>query len=604
MSLKFRKVILRLNDIAIAAISFCVSMAIYKRTHLSFSTTLAFGIFVVLQQLIFEAAKLYKKIWRYGNINLISIGILGEIAAGIGTMFIMESLGAHVNRITAITTFVSVFLWTVSRLSYVIIYQRGKKGAVNNGDEEKKRVMLIGGGEAAEYLLKEIRTNSPYVPVCIIDDAKDKIGQYLCSTKIIGNDECIPEAIKKYKIDLAIFAIYNVEEKRKKEILNICADNNLPVKMLPSYSHFMSNIGNNTGAMRDVEIDDLLGRKKAKLDIPKLNEFLNNKTVFVTGGGGSIGGELCRQIARYKPKKLVIIDVCENGAYSVQQSLKMEGLDGCLEVEIASMTDEVLMDRLFDKYRPDIVYHAAAHKHVPLMEHCRIEAIKNNVFGTRNIVECAHKYEVKKFVMVSTDKAVNPTNIMGATKRLCELIVKGKNTYSKTEFVSVRFGNVLGSNGSVVPLFKEQIKHGGPVTVTSPDCIRYFMTIPEAVELLLTAGSMAKGGETFVLDMGEPVKIDDLAKKLIRLSGYVVGKDIEIEYAGMREGEKMYEELLVNDKNVEKTLNEKIFVEKEEVLNLDELRAGVASLQKSAEEYKEDETVEILKKLVPTYKTA
>ena len=604
MSLKFRKVILRLNDIAIAAVSFCVSMAIYKKTHLSFSTTLAFGIFVVLQQLIFEAAKLYKKIWRYGNINLISIGILGEIAAGVGTMFIMESLGAHVNRITAITTFVSVFLWTVSRLAYVIIYQRGKKGAVNNGDEEKKRVMLIGGGEAAEYLLKEIRTNSPYVPVCIIDDAKDKIGQYLCSTKIIGNDECIPEAIKKYKIDLAIFAIYNVEEKRKKEILNICADNNLPVKMLPSYSHFMSNIGNNTGAMRDVEIDDLLGRKKAKLDIPKLNEFLNNKTVFVTGGGGSIGGELCRQIARYKPKKLVIIDICENGAYSVQQSLKMEGLEKCLEVEIASMTDEVLMDRLFDKYRPDIVYHAAAHKHVPLMEHCRIEAIKNNVFGTRNIVECAHKYEVKKFIMVSTDKAVNPTNIMGATKRLCELIVKGKNTYSKTEFVSVRFGNVLGSNGSVVPLFKEQIKHGGPVTVTSPDCIRYFMTIPEAVELLLTAGSMAKGGETFVLDMGEPVKIDDLAKKLIRLSGYVVGKDIEIEYAGMREGEKMYEELLVNDKNVEKTLNEKIFVEKEEVLNLDELRAGVTSLQKSAEEYKEDETVEILKKLVPTYKTA
>ena len=600
--MKFRKVVLRLNDIAIAAVSFVVSMYISKRTNLAISTMLAFGIFVVLQQLMFEATKLYKKIWRYGNINLIAIGALSEIAAGVVTMFILESMGAHVNRIIAVMTFVSVLLWTASRVTYVLMYQRGKTGAVCSADEDKKRVMLIGGGEAAEYLLKEIKMNSPYIPVCIIDDAKDKIGQYLCSTKIIGNDECIPEAIEKYKIDLAIFAIYNIDEKRKKEILNICADNNLPVKMLPSYSHFMSNIGNNTGAMRDVEIDDLLGRKKAKLDIPKLNEFLNNKTVFVTGGGGSIGGELCRQIARYKPKKLVIIDVCENGAYSVQQSLKMEGLEQCLEVEIASMTDKVLMDRLFDKYRPDIVYHAAAHKHVPLMEHCRIEAIKNNVFGTRNIVECAHKYEVRRFIMVSTDKAVNPTNIMGATKRLCELIVKGKDTYSKTEFVSVRFGNVLGSNGSVVPLFKEQIKHGGPVTVTSPDCIRYFMTIPEAVELLLTAGSMAQGGETFVLDMGEPVKIDDLARKLIRLSGYVVGKDIEIQYAGMREGEKMYEELLVDGDNVDKTLNEKIFVEKEEILNLDELRAGLAILQKSAEENREEETVDTLKKLVPTYK--
>ncbi len=350
----------------------------------------------------------------------------------------------------------------------------------------------------------------------------------------------------------------------------------------------------------DENVSDLLGRKKAHIDIPRLNEFLEGKTVLVTGGGGSIGGELCRQISKYNPKKLIIADIYENGAYGVQQSLLGDGFKD-LSVEIVSVTDKQLMETLFEKYRPEIVYHAAAHKHVPLMESCRTEAVKNNIFGTRNVVELSDKYGVSKFVLVSTDKAVNPTNVMGATKRVCELIVKAQNEISKTDFVAVRFGNVLGSEGSVIPLFKEQIKKGGPVTVTSPECIRYFMTISEAVELLLTAGSIACGGETFVLDMGEPVRIVDLARKMICLSGLVPDVDIKIEYVGMRPGEKVYEELLVDMSTVTKTCSEKIFVDSPEHIDRDDLCKKLSALESQAEIGDAENMMITLKETVPTY---
>ena len=422
-------------------------------------------------------------------------------------------------------------------------------------------------------VLREIykKNDSEYLPICIADDDRAKINRNILGTKIYGSTYQIPEICKKENIEIILFSIINISNSDKRRILDICARTNLEVRVIPKiYETFFSE-PSIVPSIRNVEIEDLLGREPVIFDAKQYGEYIINKNILVTGGGGSIGSELCRQIYNLKPKKLIILDICENGAYDIQQELKMKHKNSKvnLEVEIASIRDKNKINLIFKEKNIDVVFHAAAHKHVPLMETDPEEAIKNNVFGTLNLVVSAQKYKTKKFVLISTDKAVNPTSVMGASKRVCELIIQFMALSSKyTEFVAVRFGNVLGSNGSVIPLFKEQIKNGGPVTVTHPDIIRYFMTIPEAVSLVMTAGALAKGGEIFVLDMGEPVKIRDLAENLIRLSGFIPNEEIKIEFIGIRPGEKLFEELLISDENCQKTENNKIYIEKPTEFNI------------------------------------
>lgn len=603
-----RGMLLRLCDTLIWVFSIAISAVLIVRGRVVdfYDIYYAAIITVCLHLIVTEAVGLYKCIWRYLNKYSISKGLVCYGITTVLSLSLLYIFNLQAKTLIIISGSVAIVVWIISRLVYVVAreYLRINHQARSaTGDVEKKRTLIIGGGEATKLLLDEMEhsTTNIYEPVCIVDDDNSKIGRYIGRVKIVGTINEIRDICKKYDIKLIIFAIYNITDIKRQNILNICAELNLPVKMLPHYADFVNSGGKNIIAkVRDINISDLLGRKKTHIDIPMLNDFLENKTVLVTGGGGSIGGELCRQIATYNPKCLIIADVYENGAYAVQQSILRNGFKN-LYVEILSITDRQLLETLFAKYRPEIVYHAAAHKHVPLMENSRIEAVKNNIFGTKNVVEFADKYNVKKFIMVSTDKAVNPTNIMGATKRACELIVKSQNEVSNTNYVAVRFGNVLGSNGSVIPLFKEQIKKGGPVTVTDPNCVRYFMTISEAVELLLTAGSMANGGETFVLDMGSPVKIDDLAKKMISLSGFVPNVDIKIKYIGMRPGEKMYEELLVDTNLVSKTCSEKIFVDKPEHIDRILLHKKLDSLEKETLAGNVDGLMISLKDLVPTY---
>lgn len=600
-----RKVVIRMCDWIVWATSLAISAFLLERSGHTYVDNMLWLMlsYLAIHIVVFEISGIYKSIWRYLSGTNILKGIICETIAA--SIIILTCVIAQI-RLRTIFVFAYAFeavLWTGSRIIYSFLYEYTH---INHSyslksKQKGKRALIVGGGEAARMLLNEIArySVSDYRPVCIVDDDTSKKSRYIENTKVVGQTSDIKDVCLKYEIEIIIFAIYNIPDEKKKAILNVCAELNIPVKILPHYANFVNN-RNKIDMIRDVSINDLLGRKRAHIDNPRLNEFLEGKTVLVTGGGGSIGGELSRQIAKYNPKKLIVLDVYENGAYFIQQSILRAGFKD-LSVEIVSITDVQQMEEIFIKYKPDIVYHAAAHKHVPLMEDCPIEAVKNNIFGTKVVVELSDKYKVKKFVMVSTDKAVNPTNIMGATKRACELIVKSQNDISETSFVAVRFGNVLGSNGSVIPLFKDQIKKGGPVTVTSPDCIRYFMTIPEAVELLLTAGSLANGGETFVLDMGDPVKIDDLARKMISLSGFVPDVDIKIEYIGMRPGEKMYEELLVDTSEVSKTCSEKIYVDKPEVIDRSALYEKLDLMKNYAETGNRDETIKMLKETVPTY---
>lgn len=468
--------------------------------------------------------------------------------------------------------------------------------------EKKNKVMIIGAGEAGNILLRETYLSGDFdnKVVCFIDDDIAKIGRYMNGIPIVGNRHTIIENVKKYNINEIYIALPSASVKDRSEIINICKDTHCKMKILPSISQMLT--GNiSVSKLKDVEIEDLLGREPIKVDLGQITPYVHNKVVMVTGGGGSIGSELCRQIATHQPKQLIIVDIYENNAYDIQMELKEKYPDLSLIVRIASIRDEHKINTLFEEFKPNIVYHAAAHKHVPLMEDSPNEAIKNNVFGTLNVVRAADQYNVQRFVQISTDKAVNPTNIMGATKRMCEMIIQLYNRKSKTEYTAVRFGNVLGSNGSVIPLFKKQIAHGGPVTVTHKDIIRYFMTIPEAVSLVIQAGVYAKGGEIFVLDMGKPVKIDDLARNLIRLSGYTPDVDIPVVYTGLRPGEKLYEELLMEEEGLEKTNNSSVFIGKPIIFD-DEL------FTKQLEELKEllhNESNDIKQKvheIVPTYK--
>ncbi len=444
---------------------------------------------------------------------------------------------------------------------FFIRFLRFFVGTLGMFSKERKRVMLIGAGAAGMVLLREMRTSDhlAYTPVCIIDDAPEKKGSRIDNIPVVGNTDDIEHVAKEQKIDEIHIAVPSVSNKRRAEILAICQKTGCKVRMLPGI-YQLANGEVSVSKLRDIQISDLLGREQISVDLDEIMGYIEGETVLVTGGGGSIGSELCRQIAHHNPKKLIILDIYENNAYDIEQELRraLPNLD--ILPLIASLRDERKMEDVFRTYRPSIVFNAAAHKHVPLMEISPCEAVKNNVFGTLNVARMADKYEVSRFVQISTDKAVNPTNIMGATKRICEMIIQTVGRHSKTKFVAVRFGNVLGSNGSVIPLFRKQIEEGGPVTVTHKDIVRYFMTIPEAVSLVLQAGAYAEGGQIFVLDMGEQVRIYDLAENLIRLSGYEPNVDIEICVTGLRPGEKLYEERLMEEEGLQRTKNKSISI--------------------------------------------
>lgn len=515
---------------------------------------------VITTIIIFYIINLYRSVWTYAGIHevvlIVTACVLSTAFQAMG--FLMLNLIVP-RSYYIIYTFLMIMTTTCTRFSYRLLRVAQRK--LKRTEKHPINTMVIGAGEAGSMIIHELRTSRHLNRnlVCIIDDNPSKKGKYLQGVRIFGGREEILECVKKYGVEEIILAIPSATPKTTREILKICNQTECKLKILPGMYQLITEEVN-VSKLKEVSIEDLLGRDSINIDLDSVAGYVTGKTVLVTGGGGSIGSELCRQIANYNPKCLIIFDIYENNAYDIQQELKKKYPQLHLEVLIGSVRNTKRIEWVISHYRPEVVYHAAAHKHVPLMEDSPNEAIKNNVFGTYKTARAADKYGVKRFVLISTDKAVNPTNIMGASKRLCEMVIQTFNKYSETEYVAVRFGNVLGSNGSVIPLFKKQMETGGPVTVTHPDIIRYFMTIPEAVSLVLQAGAYAKGGEIFVLDMGEPVKIADLAKNLIRLSGYTLGVDMEIEYTGLRPGEKLYEELLIADEGLQKTANDLIYI--------------------------------------------
>lgn len=465
------------------------------------------------------------------------------------------------------------------------------------------RVLIIGAGCAGEMVVKELEKNPQLnkKAVAIIDDDITRIGDQVSGVDIVGTRNSILKIVKLYKIDEIIFSIANISKKGKKEIIDICKNTNCKIKTIPGIYEIIDGKVD-IKQVRYVDIEDLLGREPIEVDFNLMGSYIQDSTILVTGAGGSIGSELCRQIANIRPKKLIMLDNYENNLYSIQQELIRKYGDSIKMIAVvASIREQKRMEKIFDKYRPEVVFHAAAHKHVPLMENSPGEAIKNNIFGTLNVAMLSSKYNVKRFLLISTDKAVNPTNVMGATKRAAEMIIQSLNEESKTEFVAVRFGNVLGSNGSVIPLFKKQIEEGGPVTVTHPKIIRYFMTIEEAVGLVIQAGGMAKGGEIFVLDMGEPVKILDLAKNLIRLSGFEPDVDIKIVFTGLRPGEKLYEELLMSEEGLLDTKHKKIFIGRPIDFDKNDLQKYLIELRNIVLEEDDELMEQAMKNLVPTF---
>ena len=566
----FRIILLVLMDMLI--ITAAGPLAIYVRYNLFFEPqAIEFieNIFqylpvnLILTVIVFAVFRLYQGIWKYASASdLVNIIVACLVSAATQTIGMML-MGLRFPRsypfmyFAVLTAGISIFRFTYRILAY---FRQKQQGLIREG---KTNTMIVGAGEAGNTLLKELQ-NSKFVEqnvCCLVDDDPGKIGKYLRGVLVAGNRKDICRLAEEYHIDEIMIAIPSASHAEIQELLDICSQTSCKLKVLPGIYQLV-NGEVSVSKLRNVEIEDLLGREPIDTQVESIMGYVSGKVVLVTGGGGSIGSELCRQIARHEPKQLVIFDIYENNAYDIQQELKRDYPELNLVVLIGSVRNTHRINGVFEKYHPQIVYHAAAHKHVPLMEDSPNEAIKNNVMGTYKTAQAADKYGVSRFVLISTDKAVNPTNIMGASKRLCEMVIQMMNNRSKTEFVAVRFGNVLGSNGSVIPLFKKQIEEGGPVTVTHPDIIRYFMTIPEAVSLVLQAGARAKGGEIFVLDMGKPVKILDLALNLIRLSGLKPYEDIDIVFTGLRPGEKLYEELLMDEEGLQSTDNELIHIGK------------------------------------------
>ena len=551
---------------------------------------------------IFKYFKLYRSLWQFASITELKDILLATFFDSLVNVCILEIFN---NSLPRSCYFIYFLLLTMflggSRLIYRLIQL--KKGYLGNikSKQELEKVMIIGAGLAGEKVYREIvNSNEVYKQVmCFIDDDPSKWGRTVHGIVIYGGRKKIIEATEKYKIEEILVAIPSANRKQLAGILNICKETKCQIKILPGiYQLLNGDVGIND--FKEVEVQDLLGREPIEVNIEDIMSYVTGKVVMVTGGGGSIGSELCRQIAVNKPEQLIIVDIYENSAYEIQLELKRRYPKLKLEVMIASVRNAKRIETLFKRFHPEIVYHAAAHKHVPLMEDSPNEAVKNNVFGTMNVVKAADKYNTRRFILISTDKAVNPTNIMGATKRICEMIVQSFNKKSKTEFVAVRFGNVLGSNGSVIPLFKKQIKKGGPVTVTHPDIIRYFMTIPEAVSLVLQAGAYAKGGEIFILDMGKPVRIVDMARNLIKLSGFKLDIDIKIEYIGLRPGEKLYEELLMKEEGLQDTPNNLIHIGKPIEIDEENFYKKLEILKEKV--YEEFEDIRpLIQELVATY---
>ncbi len=561
------------------------------------------GIWCAIHLIVFALFRLYNSIWVFVSTSEVFRIMGAYIVLAVIGVFGLHAYGVALPRSSCVVGYVFSFVSTVGiRFSYRLIRTAQQKFLHMSHAAGVKNVMIVGAGDAGRALANEF-INSNYVRdsiVCVIDDNPQKLHKRLCGVPIVGDRYSIPEMVKRYKVNKIIYAIPSSSAKTRKEILDICTTTGCEVQLLPGI-YQMVNGEVFVSKLRKVDPIDLLGREPIKVNTEEILAYVSGKVVLVTGGGGSIGSELCRQIARANPKQLLIFDIYENNAYDIQMELNRTHPELNLEVLIGSVRNTARVDYLMRTYRPELVFHAAAHKHVPLMEDSPNEAIKNNVMGTYKMAKAAAAYGVKRFVLISTDKAVNPTNIMGASKRLCEMVVQMMNRQSNTEFVAVRFGNVLGSNGSVIPLFKKQIEAGGPVTVTHPDIIRYFMTIPEAVSLVLQAGYYARGGEIFVLDMGEPVKIDTMARNLIRLSGYEPDVDIRVEYTGLRPGEKLYEELLMKEEGMQDTDNKLIHIGKPIEMDDDLFKQQLLRLDQASRGESEN-MKDIVAEIVPTYK--
>ncbi|MBQ4284323.1 MAG: polysaccharide biosynthesis protein [Lachnospira sp.] len=555
----------------------------------------------VITLMIFWMFGMYQSLWQYASITevykIVQASVVAEVVHISFTFFVDWRLPRSCYFMTAVFMIMAL---GASRFMYRMV-----RGAMNSRvhTKDKYNLMIVGAGNTTDVILREIQ-DARYMEnakvTCIIDDDPSKIGKSIRGVKVAGDRNCIKAMVRKYDVDEIIIAIPSASNVEKSKIISICKDTDCSLKIVPAV-HQMMNGEFNVNEIRNVDVEDLLGREPVQVNLDTIMGYVKGKTIMVTGGGGSIGSELCRQLVAYEPERLIIFDIYENSAYEIEQELRIKKPQTEVIALIGSVRNMSRLEDVFAQYKPDIVYHAAAHKHVPLMETSPNEAVKNNVCGTWNVARMADKYSCEKMVLISTDKAVNPVNMMGATKRICEMIIQTYNEKSKTEFVAVRFGNVLGSNGSVIPLFKKQIQAGGPITVTHPDVIRYFMTIPEAVSLVLEAGAYAKGGEIFILDMGQPVKIDDLAKNLIRLSGLTLGVDMEIEYTGLRPGEKLYEELLMEEEGLQDTDNKLIHIGKPMEFDKEEFLIKLENLEKVA--YEENGDIrDYVKQIVTTYK--
>ena len=603
--IKVTKIILFIIDILIVAISYLMGR-LFLFDDLTITSALTNNILfaILIYELFLNLFEVYQNITIYESAKeyfgyALACMASCNVVILLGIIFNLNLVSPRENLLAGIFAAIMMIFYRV-----VIKFMLTNKVTVRP-DAKRKNLLIIGGGEAGTEVVRNIKENliTSYNIIGIIDDNNKKTHCKINGVKILGGRDDIVRICKEKGIDIIFFAISNISTKDRKEIISICQETGAKVRILPGIQDFITdkNIMQN---LRDVEIEDILGRDPITLDNNNIENLIKGHTILITGAGGSIGSELCRQISKYEPKEMVLIDIYENNLYDIELELKANTKDIKIDAIVASVRDKARMESIFEKTKPYVVFHAAAHKHVPLMETSPLEAIKNNIFGTYNVVNCCDKYNVKRFVLISTDKAVNPTNIMGATKRMCEMIIQAKDKVSETEFVAVRFGNVLGSNGSVVPLFKKQIAKGGPVTVTHKDITRFFMTIPEAVQLVLQASTYAKGGEIFVLDMGEPVKIYDLAVSLIKLSGLQPDVDIPIKITGLRPGEKLYEEILMSEEGLKSTEHSKIFIAKPSKITMENVEKKLDILRDTIadENIKIQEIKANMKKVVPTYK--
>ena len=617
--MKIREIINRNRNIFLILIDICIMVVVYLVSMLfldiKIENFINFGkemlLVIITYEIFLNLFHMYQNLMRYevgkDYVNYIISSILSVILLSLMDVSLqLKYINPKLNILSGIMI---AGMFVMYRLAGRSIITRiiAKKEEENQNTEKRKikNLLIIGAGMGGREIVIAVKNSmrNKYNIVGIIDDDKSKLNHYILGVKVLGTRYDIPKVVSENDVDIIFFAINRIDAVSRKKIIEICQETEVKTRVLPTTEEVIDKQGA-INSLRDIEIEDLLGREAIQLDNKNIHSLIKNKNVLVTGGGGSIGSELCRQIIKYEPKKLIILDIYENNLYDIEVELKSAYPKADIDAVVASVRDKARLKEVFEEYKPQIVFHAAAHKHVPLMENNPLEAIKNNVFGTYNTVNCADEYNVEKFILISTDKAVNPTNIMGATKRVCEIIVQAKNKISKTEYAAVRFGNVLGSNGSVIPLFKKQITKGGPVTVTHKDITRFFMTIPEAVQLILQAVTYAKGGEIFVLDMGEPVKIYDLAIKMIKLLGYEPNVDIPIQITGLRPGEKLYEEILMPEEGLTATKHEKIFVAKPMCIEMEELQKKLNTLEQLQydENYSRENVKATLKSVVPTFK--